>query len=126
MLAGMALVLVGGASVGLQRTVSKLLMNDYGVDPLWLACVRELFAGLLFLIAGGVMSPAKLAGAAKDVRSYPKYLVLALCCVLIGQVAYLQSINWTNSGTATILQSLNLLVVLAWVCIRSHRVPSQT
>lgn len=123
MLAGMALVLVGGAMWGCNATVSKLLMNDYGVDPLWLACVRELFAGLLFLIAGGVMSPAKLAGAAKDVRSYPKYVVLALCCVLIGQVAYLQSINWTNSGTATILQSLNLLVVLAWVCIMSHRMP---
>ena len=34
MLAGMALVLVGGAMWGCNATVSKLLMNDYGVDPL--------------------------------------------------------------------------------------------
>ncbi len=122
-LVGMALVLIGGAMWGCNATVSKLLMSNYSVDPLWLACIREFFAGLLFLIAGGIMSPNKLVGAAKDVPSYPKYLALALCCVLVGQVSYLQSINWTNSGTATILQSLNLLVVLAWVCIMSHRMP---
>ena len=29
----------------------------------------------------------------------------------------------TATSTATILQSLNLLVVLAWVCIMSHRMP---
>lgn len=122
-LVGMALVLIGGAMWGCNATISKLLMNDYGIEPLWLACVREFFAGLLFLTVGGIMSPNKLAGAAKDVRSYPKYLALAASCVLISQVSYLQSISWTNSGTATILQSLSLLVVLAWVCGMSHRMP---
>ena len=87
-LVGMALVLIGGAMWGGNATVSKLLMSNYSVDPLWLACIREFFAGLLFLIAGGIMSPNKLVGAAKDVPSYPKYLALALCCVLVGQVSY--------------------------------------
>lgn len=59
-LVGMALVLIGGAMWGCNATVSKLLMSNYSVDPLWLACIREFFAGLLFLIAGGIMSPNKL------------------------------------------------------------------
>ena len=33
------------------------------------------------------------------------------------QVSYLKAIDWTNSGTATVLQTLNLLVVLVFVCI---------
>ena len=43
--------------------------------------------------------------------------------MLLVQVAYLESINWTNSGTATVLQSLNLLFVLGVVCLRGRRLP---
>lgn len=48
----------------------------------------------------------------RDRKSYPRLLATAIICVLLVQVAYLESINWTNSGTATVLQSLNLLFVL--------------
>lgn len=48
-------------------------------------------------------------------------LLAALTCVLFVQVSYLSAIDWTNSGTATVLQTLNLLFVLAYVCIRGRR-----
>ena len=41
------------------------------------------------------------------------------------QVTYLNAIKWTNSGTATVLQTLNLLFVLAWVCLRGRRLPGK-
>ena len=50
-------------------------------------------------------------------------LLAALTCVLFVQVSYLSAIDWTNSGTATVLQTLNLLFVLAYVCIRGRRWP---
>ena len=40
-LVGMALVLIGGAMWGCNATVSKLLMSNYSVDPLWLACITN-------------------------------------------------------------------------------------
>lgn len=123
MVIGAALVLIGGILWGANATVSKILMGGYGADPLWIACVRELFAGLLFLACAGVKEPQRLSGALKDRRSYPGYVGCALVCVLIVQVAYLSSINWTNSGTATVLQTLNLLFVLAYVCLRGRRLP---
>ena len=70
-----------------------------------------------------ITTPQKLAGAVKDVKSYPKYLVTTLTCVLLVQVSYLMTIDWTNSGTATVLQTLNLIFVLAWVCLRGKRLP---
>ena len=100
MLLGAVLVLLGGVLWGINATVSKLLMADYHADPLWIACVRELAAGALFLACAGVRTPKLLAGAVRDRRSYPMLLFAALTCVLFVQVSYLSAIDWTNSGTA--------------------------
>ncbi|MFC5222569.1 DMT family transporter [Bifidobacterium leontopitheci] len=117
------MVFAGGVLWGVNATVSKLLMADYQADPLWIACVRELAAGALFLACAGATTPKLLAGAVRDRRSWPQMLLCALVCVLLVQVAYLSAINWTNSGTATVLQTLNLLFVLAYVCLRDRRLP---
>lgn len=123
LLIGALITLAGGTLWGINATVSKILMSDYGADPLWIACVREIFAGLLFLGLSAATKPKLFVGAAKDRSSYPTYLIGAVVCVMATQVAYLNSIHWTNSGTATVLQSLNLLVVLFWVCVRGRRWP---
>ena len=81
MLLGAVLVLLGGVLWGINATVSKLLMADYHADPLWIACVRELAAGALFLACAGVRTPKLLAGAVRDRRSYPMLLFAALTFV---------------------------------------------
>ena len=115
---GIAMTLCGGVLWGVNATVSKILMGTYHASPLWIACVRELAAGVLFLTCSAIMTPKLLTGALRDRKSYPRLLATAIICVLLVQVAYLESINWTNSGTATVLQSLNLLFVLGVVCLR--------
>ena len=120
---GIAMTLCGGVLWGVNATVSKILMGAYHASPLWIACVRELAAGVLFLTCSAIMTPKLLTGALRDRKSYPRLLATAIICVLLVQVAYLESINWTNSGTATVLQSLNLLFVLGVVCLRGRRLP---
>ena len=123
MLVGVALVLAGGVLWGMNATVSKILMDTYHATPLWIACVRELAGGVMFVACSAIASPDKLVGALRDRKSYPTMLATSIICMLMVQVAYLCSIDWTNSGTATVLQSLNLLFVLAYVCVRNHRLP---
>ena len=120
---GMAMALGGGVLWGANATVSKILMNDYGADPLWIACVREIFAGLLFIGCAAAFTPRQCLAAVKDWRAYPKLVISAVLCVLMVQVSYLKAIDWTNSGTATVLQTLNLLVVLLIVCVTGRRLP---
>ena len=50
LLIGTGMTLLGGAMWGMNSTVAKLLMRDYQLDPVWLSCVRALFASLIFLI----------------------------------------------------------------------------
>lgn len=124
MAVGIACTLVGGVLWGVNGSVSKILMEQYGASPMWVACVREIFAGLVFLACGAIGSPKALRKAFTTVRDYPMYLVTALTCVTLVQVAYLFSIHWTNAGTATVLQTVNLLMVLGYVCVRGRRRPS--
>lgn len=123
LLFGAVLVLLGGIMWGCNATVSKVLMGDYHVDPMWLACVRELLAGVLFIAVAAVRTSKLLTGALHARRDWPWLIACSLVCVLLVQVAYLSSINWTNAGTATVLQALNLLFVLAYVCLRGRRWP---
>ena len=71
LLIGIGVTLLGGALWGVNATVSKILMSDYGADPLWIASIRQLCAGMLFLAAAGATKPKLLTGAVPDVRSDP-------------------------------------------------------
>ncbi|NMM99507.1 EamA-like transporter family [Bifidobacterium sp. DSM 109958] len=122
-LVGSVLTLLGGALWGVNGTVSKILMESYQASPEWIACVRQLAAGVLFLVCAAVATPRQLAGAVRDRPSWPSFVGNAVVCVLFVQVAYLNSIDATNSGTATVLQALNLLFVLAYTCIHARRGP---
>lgn len=123
-LIGILLTLLGGAFWGANATVSKILMSTYHVTPLQIACVRQIAAGILFSITAAACTPRKLTGAMKSGRTWVSMAVTGVVCVLLTQVSYLCTIDWTNSGTATVLQSLNLLFVLVYACLHTRRVPT--
>lgn len=122
-LIGMILTLLGGALWGTNATVSKILMADYRVSPLQIACVRQLAAGVLFTITASLCARKQLLSAAKSTKSWGMFALTGIVCVLLTQVSYLWAIDCTNSGTATVLQSLNLVFVLVYVCLRNKRLP---
>ena len=124
-LRGVVCTLVGGTFWGINGTVSKLLMDAYEVDPLWLACVRELSACWLFLAAAHVTNKGQVTRALHDPRSLVGIFGVSLGAILFSQVAYLEAISWTNSATATVMQSLGMLAVLAYVCVKMRRGPKR-
>lgn len=120
---GVVATLLGGMLWGINGTVGKYLMDTYAVDPLWFACVRELLGCWLFLVPAFLHNRSQL----KDAVSSPKNILwiygVGLSAILFSQVAYLQAIYWTNSATATIIQSLGMLLVLVYVCLVRRRSP---
>ena len=122
---GIVATLVGGTFWGLNGTVSKWLMDTYAIDPLWLVCLRELTACWLFLAAAAATAQGReqLTGVLRSPRGMLQILGVSLGAILFSQVAYLEAIDWTNSATATIMQSLGMVLVLAYVCVRMRRQP---
>ena len=122
---GIVATLVGGTFWGLNGTVSKWLMDAYAIDPLWLVCLRELTACWLFLAAAAATARGReqLAGVWRSPRDLLAILGVSLGAILFSQVAYLEAIDWTNSATATIMQSLGMVLVLGYVCVKMRRAP---
>ena len=122
---GIVATLVGGTFWGLNGTVSKWLMDTYAIDPLWLVCVRELTACWLFLAAAAMTAKGRgqLSGVLRCPRDLAQIVGVSLAAILFSQIAYLEAIDWTNSATATIMQSLGMVLVLAYVCLKVRRRP---
>lgn len=122
-LRGIVCTLVGGICWGLSGTCAKCLMSVYGIDPLWLVCVRELGASVLFLAVAFTRDRERAGGVFSDRRTVFGLIVVAFGAILLSNVSYLETINWTNSATATVLQSVNLVLILVYVCVSVRRRP---
>lgn len=124
---GAICTLLGGACWGFSGTCAKFLMTTYAIDPIWLVCVRELGSFWLFLLAAAIQDRGaaehRVTAVFRDRTSVLEIVGFAFGGILLSQVAYLETIDWTNSATATVLQSMNLLLVLVYVCVRTHRGP---
>ncbi len=122
---GVVATLVGGTFWGLNGTAAKFLMDTYGIEPLWLVCVREL-AACWFFIGAAAMTPAgrdSLRGVVRSRRGRLEILAVSIFVILFSQVAYLEAINWTSSAMATIMQSLGMVLVLVYTCVKLRRAP---
>lgn len=120
---GMLFVLIGGASWGAFGTAAKYLLDAYHVDPMWLIDIRELFACWLFLGTAFVFDRKNLTTVLRSPQELARIFVVSIFAILFSQVAYIYAVNATNSGTATIMQSLGMLGVLAFVCVIGRRWP---
>lgn len=120
---GVFMTIAGGFLWGINGTISKVLMDYYAMSPLWLACMRELLACWFFLVAAHFTTPGKTTQALRDKRAVLNILVLAVCAILLSQVSYLESIHWTNAATATVMQSLNVVMVTLYICATHKRCP---
>lgn len=103
-------------------------MDSYAVDPVWLVCVRQLAASVLFLAYAAAvpgervrlhdLARTRMGGVAGVVT-----MVLTALCMMANSCGYVVTINITNSATATVLQALGLVVLMVYACVVARRRP---
>ena len=123
---GCALVVAGSSLWGVAGTVAKVLMQRTGMDPLWLTCVKMCSASAIFFCMAARRTPGRLRLFLREVREprrLPGLLAMAAMAYLVLNASYFANVSITNSATATVLQSLGIPMVLAYVCLREGRVP---
>ena len=124
-LRGVACALAGGALWGFSGTAVSYLFRSSGIDPMWVMSVRMVLAGILFLlfsVARGDRRPFELL---RDKSAVRDLLLFAGAGLFLNQFFYLMAIQATNSATATVLQSLQLLPVAAVACVIGRRAPKR-
>ena len=108
---------------GFSGTCAQYLYQHYEIDPLFITWVRMLGSGILFLILLAFTQRGKLRAIAGDRRELGRLALFGIAGLFLCQFTYTTSVNATNAGTATVLQSLNTVFILAATCLIMRRAP---
>lgn len=120
---GVISTLAGAIAWGLSGTCIQYLFASTTIDPLLLTTIRLLGAGVTFLVVLLVRHRDKLAMMLGDRHTCLRLAIFGTCGLLLNSVLYATTVSFTNAGTATVLQSLNIVIVLAITCLARRRLP---
>ena len=119
-LKGTVMTLIAGIAWGLSGACGQYLMS-HGFSPMTLTTMRLVFAGAVLIIFAYLADKKKMTAFLRD-RS--TYLPLCLLGLLMTQLTYLEAIDATNAGTATVLQYLCPIFVLVYTCLKDRLAPT--
>lgn len=120
---GTLITLIAGIAWGLSGVSGQYLMSR-GVSVDMITSLRLLVSG--FFLVGLAYATAKeqLLIVLKNRKALLGIFVFAMLGLVLNQMAYLQAIYHTNAGTATVLQYLCPILVLAYTCLKNREKPS--
>lgn len=122
-LIGVIATLLGGSFWGFSGTSASFLFENYQIDTMWLMCVRQIGAGAIFMVVALLFDRKRLF----KLFTTPRHLVtlagLAIFGVYFNQLFYLLAVKYTNAGTATVLQCLQLVLIMGYTCLTCRRAP---
>lgn len=120
---GILCTLLGGAFWGFSGACGEYLFTNYSVDSGWLTVVRMLGAGIALTIFNLVGNRKRSVEIWKKKWDALQLVIFALLGLAFSQYAYLTSIDHSNAGTATVLQYLGPVLIMALVCMKNRRQP---
>ena len=122
-LKGTLFTVIAGIAWGLSGTSGQYLMA-HGISALVLTNIRLIIAGLLLVLLAYTKSRDKFVAFLKDKASLISLLLFSLFGLFLNQLAYLSAIQETNAGTATVLQYVCPVAILAYTCIKDKVTPT--
>ena len=120
---GVLATLVGGSFWGFSGTSASFLFDTYHVDTLWLMSVRQILAGLLFMAVVVTRDRERLIKLWTTAADRKQLLLFTAFGLLFNQFCYLSAVRLTNAGTATVLQCLQLVIIMGYTCVTDRRMP---
>lgn len=116
---------IGGCLAwGFSGTCAQYLLGTWDLDPIMLTTIRLLTAGpLLLLLVRLRRMPLDIRSMFAGASNAVHMLFFGLVGMFLAQVTYLQTIAYTNAGTATMLGCLSSPMLLVVVCLWKRRKP---
>lgn len=124
MVTGTIVTIAGGILWGISGVCGQYMFQNKGVTAPWLVSVRLVVAGLLMLCYYFLTDREQTLAIWKSKRDRRDVIIYGLLGMLPCQYAYFQTIEWSNAGTATVIQYLGPALIVIWVCFRTKRMPT--
>ncbi|MEM0155292.1 MAG: DMT family transporter [Thermoplasmataceae archaeon] len=115
------MVIFSSSLWGLSGTAAQYLFSNYEVQPGFLVELRMFFSGIILLLlfylkreSNGIHQ--RVSGS--DVLSIIIFGIVGLLAV---QLTYFLTIDFSNAGTATLLQYIYPFFIMAWLAVTSSK-----
>lgn len=122
---GVLFTLFGGIFWGFSGACGQYLFTNYHVDSGWLTNIRLLGAGVVLVLLSLFKDRERSLGIWKNKRDGLQVILFAIFGLLFCQYAYLTAISYSNAGTATVLQYLGPVLIMALVCFCRRKLPDK-
>ncbi|HEM4138258.1 TPA: EamA family transporter [Streptococcus suis] len=120
---GTLITLIAGIAWGLSGVSGQYLIGR-GMSVQLITSMRLMVSGLVLLGLCAVTARRNLLALLKNGRAVLAVCLFALFGLALNQLAYLQAIAYTNAATATVLQYLCPILVLAYTCLKDRQRPT--
>ncbi|CYV08619.1 EamA family transporter [Streptococcus suis] len=120
---GTLITVIAGIAWGLSGVSGQYLMSR-GVSVDMITSLRLLVSGFFLVGLAYATANEQLLIVLKNRKALLGIFVFAMLGLVLNQMAYLQAIYHTNAGTATVLQYLCPILVLAYTCLKNREKPS--
>lgn len=119
------MTITGGTLWGVSGVCGQFLFQNKDVTASWLVPVRLMMAGI-FMLCFYIWKDKKKAFAIwKKKENRWGILIYGLAGMMLCQYSYFQTIEWSNAGTATVIQYLGPALIVVWVCLQTRRLPER-
>lgn len=120
---GLFCTAAGAICWGSSGTCCQYLFSHYEISALWLTAVRMILGGVIVSAMALLEQKKEAWRIFADRKEFGRLLLIALAGLLLCQYAYLSAIRFSNSGTATVLQSSCVVMVFVFVMLRKRLRP---
>lgn len=108
---GLLLTSAGAIGWGISGVCGQYLFMKYNMDSAWLTAIRMVLSGILLLLLVLRKEKRRTFQIFYSRRDRIALLAFALIGLLMCQYTFLDAIKYSNSATATVLQSLNVVIM---------------
>lgn len=122
---GIIITIIGASCWGISGCFGQFLFEEKGIKTEWLVSLRLVFAGMLLLLIGFIKDKKNNLSIFKDKKDLFQLIIFSFLGMLVCQYTYFAAIQYSNAGTATVLQSTSQVIILIVLCVREKRIPNK-
>lgn len=122
---GIILTLLGGTLWGFCGSCGQFLFQHKEVTSNWLVPFRLTLAGLVILILLSIRERGRVLEVWRERKGRKDIVIFSIFGMMLCQYSYFTTIQYSNAGTATVLQYTGPAMILVYICARDRKRPKR-
>ena len=120
---GLTMALASAIFWGISGTCAQFLFEEKSVEPAWLVTWRMILAGIILILFSFSQEKKQVFLVWRKPKDAIRILLFGIFGMVAVQYTYFYSISLSNAATATVLQYIGPVFVVAFYAIKNRKWP---